>query len=178
MSIDIDKILKPYADDQPELTIIPNSTLHRIPLLVSPIDGNPTPEFDEFYDTLVKSLLQRDWSKLYDISDKLVSLEEFKNMIETKQRKVWDDYHSKDSKHITNIDIELNLNRLHQLHRNIVCGFNIMISNLVVVNPKEFETSVNTRLDMFSTELLFTYKNGKFLIITTFKPFVDISESL
>ena len=179
MSIDLDAIIgntshTPYADSQPDKLNLTNKRLTRMPPLATP-DGINT-EFQEFFDKIVAAILSQKYYDLHTLSDMSLSEADFNHIIEENWDNHWMSFYmcKPESR---GLDIELNMDRFQDIHRNMVGGFNIMTYHLAV-KPDEFSDGKNiTELTVSSTELLFTYKLGSgFQIITTIKPFTNKDE--
>jgi len=173
--VNIDNVLKPYQDNQPDITIGTNSKsklVQRMPIIVN--EHGILPEFQDFYDKICSYISDNNVEGLWTISDKAIEMEKFNEL-----------YDLMIGQHITKlldtpecargIDIELNIDRFKELHRNMIGGFNIMTYQLSE-SPYEGVSSVETILDKKYTEILFTFKQGEFLIISHFKPFKHISD--
>lgn len=166
------KDLKPYEDSQPKRVSMFNKSIERIPHIVNPATGEITDEFQTFYNAIVDSVLNLTWHNLYAISDKFLPSSDFISLISAVIGPVWDKLLLTKPEG-RGIDIELNLGRFESTHRNIVGGF--------YVNAYRLEESKNdlneysgTSFKQYRTELLFTYRDGSFQIITCFQPFVEV----
>lgn len=167
--VNIEDVLKPYEDSQPSQLIVPTKVgeIQRIPPLVTP-DGMINSEFQTFYNKIVASMLH-DPDSLYEISDNVLNYDDFKALL----RNTWLNYLCKffkaDEK-CRSIDIELNMDRFQDIHRNILGGFNV-ITCLTVVEPDEFNSNnYVTHVEKGNMEILFRYRD-KFQIISKFEPF-------
>lgn len=171
----IDDVLKPYENDQPkQLSVIPNNVekslnvIERMPRLAD-MNGI-TREFQMFYDELVHNILTHNLQGLYDMSDKAVDYEEFCEVYTSTVGKHISDVISLDKKY-RGIDIELNMSRFEGIHRNTVGGFFIMMYTLIPSNYEGLNT-IQSEFNQEHTEILFTYKSGKFTILSHFQPFM------
>lgn len=166
---DIDRLLKPYEDDQPDNLSMSSdkfNIIERIPRIVNGM--GPTDEFQTFYNELVDAITSSNIEKLYEMSDKAIDKENFTDI-----------YKDSIDNHIKSViemksaqrglDIELNLSRFKELHRNLVGGFLILTYTL---ESGKFDTNQNDfNLTYKYTEVLFSYKNGEFVVLSCFKPF-------
>lgn len=167
-SYDIDKVLKPYEDSQPERVTIVSDKICRIPPLVNEYGINP--KFQTFYENLVDAILSFNYSALYKMTDQLISAEEFEALCKVN----WSNHFSKWRLAVPrcrSIDIELNLERFQSLHRNLIGGFNIMTMHLTETQD-EFSDRKVTTLKLAHTELLFRYVHNEFKIVTYINPFI------
>lgn len=167
-SYDIDRLLKPYEDSQPERVPTVSSKICRIPPLVD--ENGINPKFQTFYEKLVDAILFFDYSALYSISDQLISAKEFEALCTVN----WSNHFSAwllAVPRCRSIDIELNLERFQNLHRNLVGGFNIMTMHLTETQD-EFSDRKVTTLKLAHTELLFKYVHNEFKIVTHINPFM------
>lgn len=176
-SYNIDKVLKPYEDSQPNRvpTNPATTVISRIPILVTEEGINP--QFQEFYNGIVYAFTAFDiprYDLLYEISDKVVDLASFNMICES----IWGKHFNKflSSKPEGRcIDIELNMSRFQELHRNLIGGFNIM-TGYVETRGDLFGIDRKTPtsyLNLHHTEILFRYAENEFKVITQIKPFVS-----
>lgn len=168
----LDKIISPYADDQPNIRKIDddNKLIERIPLLCD-ATGQIIPQFQTFYNKVVAAVYSCDWVALYELSDKSLDLDSFIQLIEKQWLTLIYNWSNKPDEQ-RNFDIELNMQRFQETHfRNIIGGFNIMFYYINITDDQFSEDdNQTTSLVECSTELLFTYKNDEFKIISVFKP--------
>ena len=71
------------------------------------------------------------------------------------------------------VDIELNLNRFKQVHRNLIGGFLVITYKLTdcdfdCIELDEFE------FEQKYSEILFTYKQNKFVVLSNLTPFKSV----
>lgn len=180
MSTNIDDVLSPYADDQPkylemqetDYEISPVRNIERIPRLVDPT-GQINPEFQIFYNHLVKYVCEHNVDGLYDLSDKSISKEQFTQMYEENISKKLAEFYSY-KYNSRGIDMEVNLSRFENKHRNLIGGIYLII---YYVKEAEFEgITTSPSLEQMFTEILFTYKRGGFCILSAFSPFKNCAD--
>lgn len=171
--MNIDSVLKPYEDEQPKniSMISTERKIERIPNIIDPTTGMVTDEFQEFYDKVVDAITSNDSSKLYELSDKVMIYDDFKTALDSFSKEI----NKVVSLPISNrgIDIELNLNRFQEKHRNLIGGF-FVITYTLQPNPYIGIKSDSLQLEQKYAELLFTYKLGEFRLLSTFSPFIDV----
>lgn len=172
---DIESVILPYADCQPNHIILPSTLLDRMPALVS--ESGINPRFQSFFERLViavagdKINYSVDVSKLFELTDKNVSLKEFSTMIDDAWSSHFSAMKSSNSSLMqTGIDIELNMDRFQEIHRNLIGGFNV-ITYHIDMNTDEFTGALVPKLTKAHTELLFTYKNNEFVLLPCFSAF-------
>lgn len=178
MSIDMDKILgnkssvPPYANDQPGQLNMQHQTLQRFPALATAEGINP--DFQQFFDSIVNAITQQRYFELFQLSDNAISEQSFSALIENNWDNHWMEFYMSNPV-ARGLDIELNMDRFKELHRNIIGGFNIMTYHLNVKHDEFQPEGTNTQVTEFvkaSTELLFTYKYAKgFELISRIQPF-------
>ena len=172
MKSNIDSVLKPYADEQPEKLSMQYSDTYKCIERIPPIvDHNGiTDEFQTFYNKVVESITENSPKMLYEISDKVLDYVEFENTYQStlgqRLSEILDHPRSE-----RGLDIELNLGRFKQIHRNIIGGF--YISTYVLEDCKFNGICAEGRsLKQEHAEILFTYKEGEFVIISAFSELV------
>lgn len=172
---DIESVILPYADCQPKYMILPSKLLDRMPALVT--ESGINPKFQSFFERLViavagdKINYSVDVSKLFELTDKNVSLEDFSTMIDDVWRSHFLAMQSSNSSSMqTGVDIELNMDRFQGIHRNLIGGFNV-ITYHIDMNNDEFTGALVPKLTKAHTELLFTYKNDNFVLLPCFSAF-------
>lgn len=172
---DIESVISPYADSQPNHIILPSKLLDRMPALVS--ESGINPKFQSFFELLViavagdKINFDVNVDELFDLTDKNISVEDFSTMIDN----LWGSHFSamkssNSSSMQTGIDIELNMDRFQEIHRNLIGGFNV-ITYHIDMNIDEFTGALVPKLTKAHTELLFTYKNDDFVLLPCFSAF-------
>lgn len=133
-----------------------------------------TIEFQKFYDDVVEAVCSIDYRKLWEISDKYLNETEFADMM----KNTWDATLKmlilKDKKQ-RGMDIEFNFNWTQLPTRNVILGFNV--SGYTLERLKDVKR-VKTKMKLVKNEILFTYQNGKYVVISSFAPWevVDIGE--
>ena len=157
----IQDVLKPYEDSQPQHIQISSSLrnrIERIPMIVDPSTGQVTKKFQDFYDRIVDAIVTAPtWFDLYSIESKCGKIwTQFVNTL----------YAAK------GIDIELNLSRFQKTHRNLIGGFYVIIYMIEDISNDIDESKV-TSLKQYKTEILFTYKNDEFKVLSILSPFVE-----
>lgn len=178
MSYDLDSVLKPYADDQPKISMIPSKAkscnITRMPPLATVgTPGGINPQFQEFYDNIVDAFsdITHLYKKLYELSDKAVYEDEFEIMLYKTIGKGMIEFCSS-PRNRCGLDIELNLGRFEQKHRNLIGGLYVITYRLV---DSQFDgIDCDTQLEQKYTELLFTYKDNEFVLITNFTAFTNV----
>lgn len=179
-TVDIDDVLSPYADDQPkylemqetdyEVSTVRN--IERIPRLVDN-NGEINPEFQIFYNHLVKYVCEHNIDGLYEISDKSISKAQFTESYEENISKKLKKFYSAKYNN-RGLDMEVNLSRFEKKHRNLIGGIYLMT---YLVKDSEFEgISTAPALEQMFTEILFTYKQGGFCILSVFSPFKNCED--
>lgn len=162
--------LKPYEDEQIPVSMN-NLLIERIPMIVDPSTGNVTSEFQKFYDEIVRCILSEDVDKLYCISDRVITCEEFVSLY---NKQIGDALHEllkREQCFDYNIDIELNLQRFKENTRNILGGF--IISTIEVASSSsEIIKSQNRYIRRGCAEIFFTYRYDRFQLISSFSPFI------
>lgn len=171
----IDDVLKPYEDSQPkhiQTSAIVRHAIERIPMIINPSTGQVTSKFQNFYETIVDVVATSPtWSDLYSISDQVLSEEEFTNLFMSRCGKIWTRFTNR-LYAAKGIDIELNLSRFEKTHRNLIGGFYVIIYMIEDISNDIDESKV-TSLKQYKTEILFTYKNDEFKVLSVFSPFVE-----
>lgn len=171
----LDNILKPYEDEQPKQISVQStkkSIIERMPPIVN--SYGVTEEFQSFFNDVVEAITEIDAKKLWEISDKVLTLEQFTHMFEYNWKDHLDMVIDQDPEN-RGIDIELNLGRFQGLHRNIIGGFYIMTYLLYPhTNQAMFGGIMNFEKEY--TELLFTYKNKKFVIMSKLDTFKSVED--
>lgn len=162
--MNINDVLNPYADEQPK--VVMNSTkkdciIERIPSIVNPATGQVTREFQEFFDNVVEGVTTNDIDKLYELSDKAVEFDVFKSEFNEFYSKLVNILSKPKSEF--GIDIELNLGRFEAKHRNLLGGLYVITYYLEKVWTL---SNYTVDLNMEKAELFFTYKNGKFVLLS------------
>jgi hypothetical protein len=169
--IDLDSVLLPCENSQPPRISVDSEQISRFPPLVDEQGINP--KFQQFFDTIVACFLEDKLESLYEISDKSVSEQHFYQLGILKWKPHLMEYAKASSR---GMDVELNMDRFQQLHRNIIGGFNVITYHINEKN-NEFGDGILTEFKQCSTEILFTYKNGDFKIIPVFSSFLDVERS-
>ena len=176
----IDDVLKPYEDSQPQHIQIASNlryAIERIPMIIDPSTGQVTKKFQDFYNSIVDAIVTSPtWFGLYHISDQVLTEEEFINLFQSKCGYIWTQfvntlYAAK------GIDIELNLSRFQKTHRNLIGGFYVIIYMIKDISNDIDESKV-TSLKQYKTEILFTYKNDEFKVLSVLSPFVEEDNSV
>lgn len=176
--MNLDSILKPYEDDQPKQVDLSscNNYIERIPHIVDTSTGRITDEFQSFYNELTKAVLLNDDHLLYELSDKVMKEDTFKTYYQPLKKILSDALNLYDNQ--KGIDIELNIKRFENNHRNLIGGFFIMLYTLTNDDNDIFlSRSKKVNLKLLQTEVLFTYKRSKFRLISYFQPFTSIDIS-
>lgn len=172
--MNIQDILSPYADDQPNVEV--KSNIQRMPPLA--VRGVINTEFQKFFNR-VANAFQTDALDEYHIANVLFENSNNCATITDMQCLVGDTWHNVITAYNTacpacrGADIEINLDRFHQLHRNIVGSLNVM---LFYVDSQSMYKIYSSKLHQVSTELFYTYKDNKFYLLPTITPFVEEQE--
>ena len=178
----IDDILKSVlaADDS---TVPPAQIFNPMPHLVD-ARGALQPELGEFLKNIELSIehsyreadpIHYMASVLYDMSDQFLDPQEFENQLNAAWGKdLLEAFKVPASGR--NFSIILNYSRLQNfMFSNIVCGF--MLQFYTLSNDEStYSDSSKVRMHEKSTEILFTYRSGRFQIISCFNKFDDFSE--
>lgn len=174
---DIEAVISPYADSQQSHVVLPSKVIDRMPPLVSETGINP--EFQKFYEDLVLAIAgdKPDYQiyidRLYELTDKSIDIESFAALIQSQWSSHWDSFrYDSRSTNSKGIDIELNMDRFQNVHRNLIGGFNI-ITYHTIVSIDEFSGNRTSKVVQAHTELLFTYKDDKFVLLVQLTPFVQ-----
>ena len=168
---DIESVILPYADCQPKYLNLPSKLLDRMPALVS--ESGINPKFQSFFERLVIAVASDkvnydvDVNKLFELTDKDISIENFSTMIDD----AWNSHFSAMKASMqTGVDLELNMDRFQEIHRNLIGGFNL-ITYHIDMNTDEFTGALVPKLTKAHTELLFTYKDDEFVLLPCFSAF-------
>lgn len=169
--MNIDGLLAPLSVPQPNNiyllpTSYPRGQIERFPVLASEQGINP--QFQKFYDDVVDGICGLNSNKLYSVSDKILTEEEFTEMFNEILKPDLKKMVAKDKKW-RGIDIELNFDRLNDYIHNVVLGFNICGYTIEKNESKMFRNKI--KMMSKYTELLFTYKDNEFKLISKFIPF-------
>lgn len=170
MLVNVEEVLKPYADSQPEFTKLDTKLIERIPLIIDPATGQITQQFQQFYDQVVRCCTDTNWFNLYNISDKFLDIQEFKNLWISTISPTWTKFVELDNR-AKGIDIELNIDRFKSTHRNLIGSFLIMIY-MLEIQPNDLEDHSTPMLKQYTTEILFTFKGEEFTVLSCLKPFI------
>ena len=174
--MDIDDLIRnnsPYPVPQAKNMSTETQLLSRIPLLMDPQTGEMNPKFQEFYENVVKALKKRDIRKLYHCSDLTVDKETFSKLVDDSG--IFREIENLETFHILgrNLDVEVDVSKFQGPFRNIICGF---IVSYYTIELKQDEDRCWSVLKQRTTELLFTYIDHEFMLITKFMPFQNYSE--
>ena len=146
--------------------------LTKLEVIPSIIDSNnrPIPEFVEFKKNVSQAILKQDWVSLYLLSDTSMEPYYFDKLIQKTWRKFWDTFneYKKESK---NLAVTLNIDRFKEPHKEILGSFTI--ASYILLSSRDSISDSGYELAKFSTDLYFTYKNKKFVIVSAFTPFVQ-----
>lgn len=175
---DIEKVISPCADSQPEHIHLPSYYVQRIPPLVN--ENGIIPEFQSFYEKVVCAIgaifskEECGIEQLYELTDMSIDKTSFYKLIDTQWGWLIDAYYSVSfNHHTTGLDVQLNMQRFKDIHRSIIGGFNIT-TYYTNVYPDSFNAEIMIpKTFLHSTELLFTYKNNKFLMLSSVNSFVE-----
>lgn len=177
----LESVLKPYEDNQPNNLFVQcnnSQEIQRIPHMVD-AQGDITKEFQTFYNCVVNALEYRlthgkhNWKLLYEISDKFLDYEDFCELLDSLFGETLEKYAKNKTIH-RNMDVEVNIERFKKTHRNILCGFNWSVQYMNIQKDLfDIENKISPKLISQKTELLFTYRYGKFVVISNFCSFVQ-----
>lgn len=176
---DIESIITPYADSQPTCNVLPSKVLERIPPLVTTSGINL--QFQQFYERIVSAIGEIytagdiNIDKLYKLSDKSIEPGDFTLLLISRWGEHWDKFKiSASSGSSCGIDIELNMDRFQNLHRNLIGGLNIMTYRTDLCEDEfNHNCSIPTIVESH-TELLFTYSwDHKFVLLSQISPFIQ-----
>lgn len=146
--------------------------LEVIPSLVDKI-GAPNKEFLAFKDDVGKAILKQDWNELWKLSDRSQTPSEFYTHVKA----MWDKYFqefNKFKKERKNLSVELNVDRFKETHKAILGSF--YIATYALVDGGDSIKSSGLQLTKCCTEVYFTYKRGRFCIVSAFTPFSKVKE--
>lgn len=146
--------------------------LEVIPALVDKI-GAPNKEFLTFKDSVGKAIINQDWNALWKLSDRAQTPEEFHSSV----RAVWGKYFKEFNefkKERKNLSVDLNVERFKEKHKAILGSF--WVATYCLADGGDSIRVEGFQLTKCCTEVYFTYKNGKFCIVSAFKPFSKVKE--
>lgn len=170
----IDNILKPYADTQPNVTIEPtyNRVIQRMPMIVT--ETGFLPQFAQFFENICAAVTSSDVDALYELSDRCISIDTFRAM-----------YMSSIGKYMElilntpqasrGIDIELDTDKFKALHRNLIGAFNVITYEITECSYDGIEIP-ETHLSKKVSQLMFSYKDKDFVLLSYFKSFQIVSD--
>lgn len=175
-SYDLDSVLRPYANDQPkismECTIPDRSSITRMPLIATPEGINE--KFQIFFNCVVFALSDpKQFSTLYKLTDKSISEDDFMDLFNSTIGEYLSAFYATAGNR-RGLDIELNLGRFEKKHRNLIGGLYVITYRLC---DSQFEgISKDTQLEQKYAELLFTYKDDDFVLISNLTAFKNAVE--
>ena len=146
--------------------------LEVIPALVDKV-GTPNKEFLAFKDSVGRAMLSQDWNELWKLSDRGQEPSEFYRSVKA----VWDKYFKEFNqfkKERKNLSVELNVDRFKEKHKAILGSF--WVATYVLADGGDSIKVEGLQLTKCCTELYFTYKKGKFCIVSAFTPFSKVKE--
>lgn len=174
---DIESVISPCANSQPTNIMLPSQWIQRIPMLVD--ENGITPEFQKFYESVVcvvGAVFQMEEcsvTALYNLTDKSIKDSSYFKLIATQwATHINKMYDAKQKKVGVGFDIELNMERFQSIHRNLVGGFNIITYYTDIQMDSFTEGCEIPQIVQSSTEILFTYRDSKFVLLTQLTPFV------
>lgn len=167
MNKNIDAVLTTSAEQQLQEYI--ENVLQSIPQIAG--ESGFTPEFMKFYQSLIQGIITGDVGLLYKLSDMTLSKEEFENMYLHQIGFELQDVIELTNPKFRGISIEVNPDRLKELHRSLIGGIRILGYRL---KSSEFEgiNTNETSFTLLNTEIFYTYKHGEFKLISHFTPFI------
>lgn len=127
-------------------------------------------QFKEFFADLVSAMTNQDWEQLHKLSDRMLDAHSFKHAVNIAWRSHFNKFNDASTKFM---DIELNMDRLNDMYKNMVLGFTVMTVHTYAVSDDFNLGGARVALNCASTELLFTYNDDEFVIISRFKPFMN-----
>lgn len=169
--MNIDELLTPVRTPQPNNiylipTACPRCQIERFPYLAN--DSGINPQFQDFYNKVVDGVCGLNPHLLYSISDQVLTEQEFVNMFNEILKPDLIKLVAIDKKR-RGFDIELSFDRLNDYIHNTVLSFSLSGYVLEKTESKLFRN----KMKMYSkyTELIFTYKDNQFKLISKFIPF-------
>ena len=132
--------------------------------------GRLSPEFAKFYTEVRYAVANQNYAALYALSDLSLSEEQFVQHISS----VYDPFF-KQFYHVPKasrgLDIELNLDSLKTIYRNLINSIYIL-TYMIESTESDMLDTTSYATAKYHTELHFTYKDGRFCIISAFLPFI------
>lgn len=146
--------------------------LEAIPSLVDK-SGTPNKEFLAFKESVSKAVLLQDWNELWKISDRAQTPAEFYESVKT----MWGNYFEEFNqfqKERKNLSVDLNVERFKATHKAILGSF--WIATYALSDGGDSIQSSGLQLTKAATELYFTFKQGKFCVVSAFTPFSKVRD--
>lgn len=145
------------------------SVLQSIPQIAG--ESGFTPQFTEFYQSIVRGIVTGDTGVLHKLSDRALSEREFADMYASQIGFDLQKLVESTNPEFRGLSIEVNPDRLKELHRSLIGGIRILGYHL---KNGEFEgiNTNETSFTLLNTEVFYTYKNGEFKLISHFTPFI------
>ena len=167
MNKNIDAVLTTSAERQLQEYI--ESVLQSIPQIAG--ESGFTPQFMEFYQSIIRGIVTGDTGVLYNISEKALTEREFADMYASQIGFDLQDLIESTNPKFRGLSIEVNPDRLKELHRSLIGGSRILGYRL---KNGEFEgiNTNETSFTLLNTEIFYTYKDGEFKLISHFTPFI------
>lgn len=167
MNKNIDAVLTTSAEQQLQ------EYLQGVMQTIPPIAGEDgfTPQFASFYQKVTTGVITGNTGLLYEISDHTLSEKEFSNMYAHQLGLDLKEIIENTNPKFRSISIEVNPDRLKELHRSLIGGIRILGYRL---KNGEFEgiNTNETSFTLLNTEIFYTYKDGQFKLISHFTPFI------
>lgn len=163
----LESVLIPNEEQQ--VTEYVENVLQSIPQIAG--ESGFTPQFIEFYQLIIRGIITGDTNLLYKLSDMTLSEQEFESMYLHQIGFELQDIIELTNPKFRGISIEVNPDRLKELHRSLIGGIRILGYRL---KNREFEgiNTNETSFTLLNTEIFYTYKNREFKLISHFTPFI------
>ena len=143
--------------------------LERIPLFMTPAGFSD--KFYEFFKIIVDAVQQPvPGERLWEISGAPVSKVEFIQMVHRKWSAHLEIFNNTPEA-LRGLDVQINQERFSADHRCIVGGIFIHTYHVKVDEDPVNQTNKSANIKLATTEVLFTYKDKKFVLIPVFKSF-------
>lgn len=172
--MNIDQVITPYADSQPNNLSVQSTNIERIPRLVDVRTGQVTEEFQKFFDSVVQAITNSNISSLYlyKLTSEELDYEDFNNMCKhTIYDDTWNKFLNADNNK-KGLDIELNLSEFESTFRNLIGSFYVMFY-LVESEPHSILDYNKIVIKRYRTKIFFTYRDNSFRVIPEFSPFYE-----
>ena len=171
---ELDKYLQPLACDAYLESVA--SRFERMRRYLEP-NGAIHPDFLEFCSSIKEALLAQDWLVLYARSDHALPKDVFIQYFKESIGDTWvEDFLSTPIRHC-GVDLVINQDRLDHPNRNVLGGL-YLTGYRLIVDESDIRSEKSVKLDQKVTELLFTYKFNRYMLVSKFSPWQTLQESL